>query len=267
MSMAYDTAMKSRCPPLDFTGLSAAWAPDPGFTTMLNAGGALATAIEPYLNRVMSEAARRLGKDKPALSNEIRMLVRQETEHYRVHDAFNQALYDQGYEGLALVATDLKAALNDQFRKRSFAFNLAYCVGFETYTLYLGQFLFGPGARYFQDADPRGVDLWLWHLAEEYEHRTVCHDAYTALVGRYPLRVWATIYVHHHIAGYRRRATAVLMERASRVERRRERGFARDLVADMAPRVLPAFVPFYDPRGVRAAPGMAEALDRYPEVA
>jgi len=267
--------MKARRPPLDFTGLLADWAPDPGFATMLNAGGALAPAIEPYLNRVMSEAARRLSDDKPALRpaprpelrDEIRMLVRQETEHYRVHDAFNQALYAQGHDALALVGTDLKAALNDQFRNRSFAFNLAYCVGFETYTLYFGQFLFGPGARYFQGADSRGVDLWLWHLAEEYEHRTVCHDAYTALVGDYPLRVCVTLYVHRHMAGFRRRATAVLMATATPFERRRERGFAREMVADMVPRVLPAFAPFYDPRRVLAAPGMAEALDRYPEAA
>ena len=70
-----------------------------------------------------------------------------------------------------------------------------------------------------------------------------------------------------HIASYRRRATAVLMAKASPFDRRRERGFARDMVADMAPRVLPAFVPFYDPRRVLASPGMSEALERYPEAA
>jgi predicted metal-dependent hydrolase len=259
--------MKSPRPPLDFTGLSAAWAPDPGFAAMLNAGGALAPAVEPYLNRVMSEAARRLSAGEETLRDEIRMLVRQETEHYRVHDAFNQALYAQGFGALEPILNDLKTALNHQFRNKSFAFNLAYCVGFETYTLYLGHFLFGPGAHYFDDADPRGVDLWRWHLAEEYEHRTVCHDAYTALVGDYPLRVWGTLYVHFHIAAFRRRAAAVLMAGAGATERRRERAYTREMIADLLPRLLPAFSPFYDPRGVGAAEGIDDALARYPEVA
>ncbi len=258
--------MKVRRPPLDPVGLPAAWARDPGFTAMLNAGGVLAPAVEPYLNRVMSEAARRLGDRRPALNAEIRLLVRQETEHYRIHDAFNRALYAQGLEPLEAVMLDLKADLDARFRERSFAYNLAYCVGFETLTLYLGQFLFGPGKRYFQDADPRGMDLWRWHLAEEYEHRTICHDAFTALVGDYPLRAFSTLHVHRHIAGYRRRAAAILLATATPKARRRARAFDREMTVDILPRVLPAFLPFYDPRNARPARGMLEVLDRYPDI-
>ena len=258
--------MKIRRPSLDPAGMPPVWTRDPGFAVALNAGGVLAPAVEPYLNRVMSEAARRLGGAKAALKDEIRLLIRQETEHYRVHEAFNQALYDQGFGALEPVMTDLKAELNVQFRRRSFAFNLAYCVGFETYTLYLCQFLFGPGARYFDGADPRGADLWRWHLAEEYEHRAVCHDAFRVLIGDYPLRILATLHVHRHIGAFRRRAATILMGEASQWARGRERAFSMVLIADLAPRVLPAFLPFYDPRRARAAPSLLETLDRYPKV-
>lgn len=257
--------MKSRRPALDFTGIPAAWTPDAGFAGFLNAGGALAPAVEPYLNRVMSEAARQLGPEHTALGTDIRDLVRQETEHFKLHAAFNQALHDQGFAGLAPVVDALKLELAAQFRDRSFAYNLAWCVGFETYTLLLGQYLFGPGALLFEGADPRAVELWRWHLAEEYEHRAVCHDAYRALIGDYPLRVATTLRVHFHMGRWRDRALAVLAPDPS--GRRRVARFTRGVSLRIGPRLLPTLLPYYDPAGAPPPPGVAEALALHPEAA
>ena len=182
--------MKQRRPKLDFSGAPAAWSRDPGCAAVLNAGGVFAPAIEPYLNCVMAEAARRLDDRQEALKADIRLLIRQEGEHVRLHDAFNQALYAQGFRALEPLVDRLKHELGAQFEHDSFAFNLAWCVGFETFTLYLGQFVFGPGAHWLEGGDAHAVALWRWHLAEEYEHRSVCHHAYAALVGDYPLRLW-----------------------------------------------------------------------------
>jgi hypothetical protein len=45
----------------------------------------------------------------------------------------------------------------------------------------------GDMQRQLGDADPRPVLLWRWHLAEEYEHRSVAHDVLKALYGRNPI--------------------------------------------------------------------------------
>src|SRR3546814_1252789 len=39
-----------------------------------------------------------------------------------------------------------------------------------------------------KSADPKAVELWKWHLAEEFEHRHVCFDVYRTLFGKGPLR-------------------------------------------------------------------------------
>ena len=250
--------MLRRRPSLDFTGLPAGWSRDPSCAAELNASGALAPAVEPYLNRVMAEAARRLSPERQELKADIALLVGQETEHVKLHEAFNAALFAQGFGALAPLVDELKLDLARQYRDRSFAFNLAWCVGFETFTLYLGQFLFGPGARWLEDGEPRAVALWRWHLAEEYEHRSVCQDAYRALVGDYPLRLWGVAYVHHHIGGFRRHALRVLgVDRPG--------AFTRAMTADLVLRLIPAALPFHDPSKAVPSAGMAEALAAHPE--
>ncbi len=223
---------------------------------VLNAGGALAPAIEPYVNRVMSEAARRLGDDHGDLKAAIKAMVRQEAEHFKLHAAFNAALYRQGHGALEPVVTAVQADLGRQFRDRSFAFNLAWCVAFETFTLYLGQFLFGPGDVWLSGADPRAADLWRWHLAEEYEHRSVCHDAYLALVGDYGLRTQMLAHVHRQLQGYRGRALAALTDV-------RPAAFTRAMIAYVLPRLLLTLSPGYHPASVKPPPGAMEALDTY----
>ena len=250
--------MKQRRPSLDFKGVPAAWSRDPGCAAVLNAGGVLAPAIEPYLNCVMAEAARRLDQRHAELKADIRLLIRQEGEHTRLHDAFNRALYAQGLEALEPLVDQLKRDLAAQFDGESFAFNLAWCAAFETFTLYLGQFVFGPGAHWLEGGDARAVALWRWHLAEEYEHRSVCQDAFSVVVGNYPLRLWAMARAHRQVGRYRRQALEIL-------SRDRRPAFGRAMAADVALRMLPAFLPFHQPAKAAPCDGMAEALAGHPE--
>ena len=71
-------------------------------------------------------------------------------------------------------------------RQRSLAQYAAYCEGFECLGIIQTEFFFferipDPLAG----ADARLVKLWGWHLAEEFEHRTVCFDVHYALGGGY----------------------------------------------------------------------------------
>ena len=69
---------------------------------------------------------------------------------------------------------------------------------------------------YLADADPQAVELWKWHLAEEYEHREVAHEVYYALFGGSRLFAWAYrvygfFYATRHIRAHTRRMSDYLL--------------------------------------------------------
>src|SRR4029077_10096851 len=76
---------------------------------------------------------------------------------------------------------------------------------------------FGMADDLFVGADPRGVALMKWHMAEEFEHRTVCHSALTALSGNYFVRVRGLISMMRHLTPYKKKAIAIVLgqERAT----------------------------------------------------
>jgi predicted metal-dependent hydrolase len=75
--------------------------------------------------------------------------------------------------------------------KKSLRWNMAYCEGFEALgSLAAASIVDGIMFESLGEADPRPVELWKWHLAEEYEHRTVVFRTYYALYGHRPARAW-----------------------------------------------------------------------------
>lgn len=60
--------------------------------------------------------------------------------------------------------------------------------------------------------------MWRWHLAEEFEHRTVCSDVYHQLSGMNPVftyfyRLYGYIFALIHLGGFPNRR----LEEAARV--------------------------------------------------
>ncbi len=267
--------MKPRHLRIDFSGVPLAWSRNPEFAAILNSGSPLTSAVEPYLNIVMSRVRDALPERHAALKQQVDIFIRQEAYHYRLHDAFNRELYAAGYPGLKELADQLKAELKEMLETRSLVWNLAYCTAFENLATFMAKFWFGMAGDLLEGADPRGVALWKWHMAEEFEHRTVCHSALTALSGRYVTRVRGLIEMMRHLTPYKKKASAIVLgqdregmtpdELAASIAR--EKAYDRRFERWMMRRMVGIFRPYYDPADHPTPPGVAQALAAYEDIA
>ena len=126
-----------------------------------------------------------------ALAERADGYVRQETQHHRQHRRFNRILLDE-YRGLGTVDRLLGrwCALID---RRSPSFVLAFACGFETIAYSSARWTARRRHDLLTGADPAAAGLFLWHLAEEVEHKAVAHDVWSATGGRRWRLVLATV--------------------------------------------------------------------------
>jgi uncharacterized protein len=110
---------------------------------------------------------------------EAQGFIGQEATHRRLHGLFNEHLERQG-----LVNSWAPRSLERQklLRGKDPRVGVAITAAFEHFTAILADWLLRhPQA--FGDTEPRLATLWLWHSAEESEHKTTAFDLYQALDG------------------------------------------------------------------------------------
>lgn len=268
--------MKVRHPTFDFSGMTARWTPHREFAHHFNSVGIIPSAIEPFLIKVMRRAKAELDPvADAALIADIDIFNRQEGQHYKTHDAFNKMVADDGYPELLDYDNRLKDEYTEMLRTKSIEWLLGYCEAFESLAA-SGAHIWVDGVwgDYLDGADPRVVELWRWHLAEEYEHRTVVHRTYHRLCAGTAEEVYAkrielfnfcTTHMFSHTTALRTyllgvdRATMSETEWAD-CERRVAEVDARNaanqagVAAVLEPTWDPASLP--PPRGVEAVLGM-----------
>jgi predicted metal-dependent hydrolase len=268
--------MQVRTPNWDFSKVRAHWARDHEFAQIQNAASTIPAYIEPYLVKVMVKAKAALDPKNERLHRELAVFIKQEMQHCKQHLRFNEALRDSGYPEILRIEKKYESDYNEFLEKKSLRFNCAYSEGFEAMSAVGVTAFFEEFDDYFAGADPEPVEMWKWHLAEEYEHRTVAHEVYHALFGKnklvaYVYRVWAFFYAVRHIRAHQERVLECLLEKD-------RRGMTAEQIAASQARVamvrktfnrragehLRQIVsPFYDPAN-RAAPRGVEAyLSRY----
>lgn len=260
-----------RVPDFDFSESKIIWSTTPEFAHICNGMSMAAPLVEPYLNKVMLRCLKKFGDRNPDLTAEVTSFVQQELSHYRMHMRFNERIYANGYDEVRQLDAKFKAELRELLDQHSLEFNAAYCAGFETFTLYTAKFMFSKAADLFENCDPGGADLWLWHLAEEYEHRSVCHDVFATVSGNYFTRVHGLWRAFWHINGFvgeaaqfmlrKHRASMTPQER--RASLKQERAYKRRFMLYALPRMLAILVPYYDPGKVQAPAALHEALRNY----
>ncbi len=111
----------------------------------------------------------------PRLAAEINAFVKQEVIHTREHVAFNRHVVDQGYD-TALLERDVDAALA-LTKGRLPIGSLAATSALEHFTAMLAHELIAD-PRHLAGGDEQARALWLWHAAEEIEHKGVAYDTW-----------------------------------------------------------------------------------------
>jgi hypothetical protein len=269
--------MKVRYPNMDFSNIRPHWAPHIEFAQRANASSTIPSYVEPYLVKVMLKAKAVLDPSEKELHEELAIFIKQEAQHCKQHNAFNERLRTSGYPELQDFERRLEADLNRYLETKSLKFNLAYADGFEALGKLGAAMWFDAYNEFLEGADQNAIDLWRWHMAEEYEHREVAFKIYQHLYGKYDVlngwfyRVYGFLFAVVHLLGYGKRVGKYLLdkdregmtpgERAASVAR--EKQFAKATGKKAIPELLKVLSPFYDPAKTEAPEGIWPYLAQY----
>jgi uncharacterized protein len=197
-------AMEARKVDLDFSQAEVYWNPaDPEYCQLLNAISSMLPELEGLLIKAVRDSVALL---PPSTAEEfrrdVRLFVQQEGRHSRLHKRFNDMLVREGYDWLPAMIAKIGADFDRFYDQKGHKFALAYSEGFETFGPLVSTFFFERAGVLMADWDEPTTYLWLWHFAEEYEHRTVCNYLYREVYDDYWYRIYAFWYATLHLFGY-----------------------------------------------------------------
>jgi len=260
--------MLVRHPQLDFTGLPAWWADNVEVAQSMNAIGIVPAHIEPYLIKVLRKAKDQLDPAQhPDLMADIDVFIKQEAQHLKLHSNLNKVIRDNGYEGMLEFEQSYAADYERFLSTKSLQWNMAYCEGFEALGSSVAQSIVdGIVFESLGEADPRPVELWKWHLAEEYEHRDVAFRTYHALYGHHPVRAWVYRCYGFFTAGRHIGANVskvyTYLRRVDGSTAKREQPTLKSSPGGLKA-LLNVLSPFYDPVRVKPPQHLEQVLAQY----
>jgi hypothetical protein len=269
--------VKVRQPALDFSEIDPVWADSPGTVHFVNAMGIVPAYVEPFLIKVMRRAEAELDPIADAsLLRDIELFNQQEAQHFKFHRALNRWVRAKGYEGMTAYEQRYASEYESMLATKSLSWLLAYCEGFEAMGLLSAAvWIDGTIEAQLPHADPRVIALWRWHLAEEYEHRTVVFGVLRRLCGEDPLAFYLV-----RVGGFLN-ATRHIVPTVIRLQRSLMRTWRRQAVtANPTPptvwlarlkqgwwqlrRLADVLSPSYDPALVPPPIRLSEVLDSVP---
>lgn len=134
--------------------------------------------VEPYLVKSVRSALPDL--DDP-LRSRTEAWVKQELAHHVQHRRFNDVLVTQ-CPGLTRVERWMRRTYA-WLGRRDRRFNIAFAAGSETIAFGIARWVDRHVDTLFDAADPEVSRLFLWHLAEEVEHKSSAHEVFEATDG------------------------------------------------------------------------------------
>jgi predicted metal-dependent hydrolase len=129
--------------------------------------------------------------ERQRLTAEVQGFVGQEATHRRIHGLFNGHLETMGFDN------ELERRARRRMEKNAYR-DVRIHVGATAATEHLTAIFADWMLRHpeaLEGAEPRLQTLWLWHSAEESEHRSTAFDIYRAMDGRHDWRVRIFRYV------------------------------------------------------------------------
>ena len=162
----------------------AAWQPvKPEFSAACNALSLGMPYGEPYVMKSVRDALPEIeASGDHELAARVRAYLDQEREHAAQHRKFNEILRAQ-HPALRHVERWLKSSYSFLARRAGHRFGVSYAAGFEATAFAAARWMDARRHSLFRGADPEPSTLFLWHLAEEVEHKTVAHDVWSAVDG------------------------------------------------------------------------------------
>ncbi len=155
------------------------WTPSkPEFSAVANGLSLLMPALEPFVMKAI-----RIGADDDRLTHELRdrarSFVLQEAAHQQQHRAFNREITEQ-----VPSLRHIERAQRWLFRRldgRAITHTaLAYAAGAEAVAFFTARWLDRRRHTFLGDASGPAASMFVWHLAEEVEHKDVAYDVYQA---------------------------------------------------------------------------------------
>jgi predicted metal-dependent hydrolase len=160
--------------------LPVAWHPTiPELSFAANSISLLMPYVEPYFVRSVRAALPDL--DEP-LRTRTEAYIKQELAHHVQHRHFNDVLRAQA-PGLRRVERWMQRTYRWLGRTRSRRFNIAFAAGSETIAFGIARWVSENLRVIFDGTDPEVERLFLWHLAEEVEHKTAAYDVFETTDG------------------------------------------------------------------------------------
>jgi predicted metal-dependent hydrolase len=165
------------------------WAPHlPEFAAAANAISLGMPYAEPMFIKAVRSTFDRIDDDLKARSETY---IRQETGHHTQHKRFNDIIVAR-YPAARRVQW-MMAKNSDWVWRRSPKFRVAYAAAGETISYGVARWTEANLGRLMDRADPVPATLYLWHLAEEIEHKSNTFDVFEATDGSRLRYAWAAV--------------------------------------------------------------------------
>jgi predicted metal-dependent hydrolase len=200
--------IKVRYPEFDFSSTPVVWGPNAEAVIGFDSGSPVTTPIEVFLLKVMRMAKAEMD---PATDRELvrdmDLFNKQEAQHFKTHAGFNKVIREWCPE-VAPIEKAFEDDLNGFMESKPLRWLVGYCESFEAVGgLISVDWVDGDNARTAGTFDSAVVEMWRWHLAEEYEHRDVMWRVYQRLFGTpadkaHAFRLEIFDFASNHFFGY-----------------------------------------------------------------
>jgi predicted metal-dependent hydrolase len=134
--------------------------------------------VEPYFARTARRAIADLGPD---LAATVEQFAAEEVAHQVEHRRFNRVVRSR-VSGVDRLEAAMRRAYRWLERTRSLPFSVAFCAASETIAYALARWT-SDHLPLFQGGAHPISRMYVWHLAEEVEHKSVGYDVFEAVDG------------------------------------------------------------------------------------